>query len=200
MTGLSIQYQNEAWITTGIGIANGIIIFVFNEIYRAAAKRAVDWENHKFERTKDSSYVVKVFIFQFVNSYISLFYIGYYGSELLLSSTLVSTIVTKTFVQTLRELLLPYMKFQYYKRQFQEGFQAYRAQRKKRIEEILMETGADILEDFKDIAKLETGGGDENLLLQEQVEETRHMQAHQDLLDEYTNLVCHSMQKHLTLL
>jgi thioester reductase-like protein len=153
------------------------------------ARKAVDWENHKFESSREGSYIVKNFIFQFVNSYITLFYLSYIKqSQQLLSSTLVSTILTKTFVQTAKEIALPFAKFHYYRTNFTDRFETFKQYRKKKNEQILMET-KEVLGDIKDIARLEDTQSDENLILQQQVEETRIMQTHQDLLDEYTNLV-----------
>lgn len=46
-------------------------------VYRKVAKRLTDWENHRTESEYENALILKNFIFQFVNSYISLFYIAF---------------------------------------------------------------------------------------------------------------------------
>ena len=50
---------------------------ILNVIYRKVAKRLTEWENHRTQSEFEHSLIVKNFIFQFVNSYISLFYIAF---------------------------------------------------------------------------------------------------------------------------
>jgi hypothetical protein len=46
-------------------------------IYRKVAVTLTDWENHRTSQEYENTLLVKNFIFQFVNSYISLFYIAF---------------------------------------------------------------------------------------------------------------------------
>jgi len=59
------------------GIVNAITIMLFSMGYRTVAKKLTDWENHRTESEYENNLIIKNFIFQFVNSYISLFYIAF---------------------------------------------------------------------------------------------------------------------------
>ena len=48
-----------------------------NYIYKFVAKWLTDWENHEIDTTYNSALASKLFLFQFVNSYNSLFYIAF---------------------------------------------------------------------------------------------------------------------------
>ncbi|OMJ92465.1 hypothetical protein SteCoe_4807 [Stentor coeruleus] len=60
-----------------LGIANAIQIKIFNFIYVYVAKWLNDWENYEYPSQYTDSLTIKLFLFQFVNSYISLFYIAF---------------------------------------------------------------------------------------------------------------------------
>jgi hypothetical protein len=67
---------------TPIGVINAIQIKVLNfvsnkQVYRYVARKMTDWENQETDRKYNDSLVVKLFCFQFVNSYASLFYIAF---------------------------------------------------------------------------------------------------------------------------
>jgi len=62
------------------GIINGMFIVTFNIIYNFVAIKLTDWENHRTETEYEDALIVKKFAFQFVNSYISLFYIAFFKS------------------------------------------------------------------------------------------------------------------------
>jgi len=59
------------------GIANAIFIGVGNGLYRKLAIRLTDWENHRTDTDYSDALIAKTFVFQFVNSYISLYYIAF---------------------------------------------------------------------------------------------------------------------------
>jgi hypothetical protein len=63
------------------GICNSIFIMVTNSLYSKIAKRLNDWENHRTETDHADALIIKTFCFQFVNSYISLFYIAFIKME-----------------------------------------------------------------------------------------------------------------------
>ena len=59
------------------GVLNGVQIQVNNVIYRSVAIRLNDWENHRTDTEYENNLVLKTFLFQFVNSYASFFYIAF---------------------------------------------------------------------------------------------------------------------------
>jgi len=59
------------------GVCNSVIIIVLNKVYRKVAVWLTNWENHRTDAEYENSFIIKSFLFQFVNSYISLIYIAF---------------------------------------------------------------------------------------------------------------------------
>lgn len=67
-------------VTIGSVIGAGIYsvwISATNYIYSLVAVRLNDWENHRTQTEYEDALIIKTFCFQFINSYISLFYIAF---------------------------------------------------------------------------------------------------------------------------
>jgi hypothetical protein len=60
---------------------NAVQIIVMNKVYTLVAKKLTDWENYETESMYNDSLATKLFLFQFVNSYNSLFYIAFLKSS-----------------------------------------------------------------------------------------------------------------------
>jgi Calcium-activated chloride channel len=58
-------------------ILNAIQIYVMNIVYKKIAVVLNNWENYETEKAYNENLAVKLFLFQFVNSYLSFFYIGF---------------------------------------------------------------------------------------------------------------------------
>jgi hypothetical protein len=79
------QYLYEEWegkwyhsyVTTIVSTINAVQITIFNYIYTFVALLLTRIENHKTETAFERSLISKTFIFQFVNSFNSLFYIAF---------------------------------------------------------------------------------------------------------------------------
>ena len=59
------------------GACNSLFISVTNYGYAIVAARLNDWENHRTPTEHEDALIVKTFCFQFINSYISLFYVAF---------------------------------------------------------------------------------------------------------------------------
>ena len=59
------------------GVVNAVQIQVLNAIYGSVAIALNDYENHRTDTEYEDALIAKTFIFQFVNSFASLFYIAY---------------------------------------------------------------------------------------------------------------------------
>jgi hypothetical protein len=59
-------------------VANAVFIIVMNTIWKMFAVKLNEWENHRTQSDFDNNLIVKIFIFYFVNSYTSLFYIAFF--------------------------------------------------------------------------------------------------------------------------
>jgi len=60
---------------------NAAAIMILNKIYRSVAVRMNEWENHRTESEYMDNLLFKIFLFQFVNSYTSLYYIAFFKSH-----------------------------------------------------------------------------------------------------------------------
>ena len=59
-------------------IVNVTLIFIFGAIYKVVAQKLVDKENHRYESSFEDSLINKMYMFQFINSYISNYIIAYW--------------------------------------------------------------------------------------------------------------------------
>eukprot|EP01050_Picozoa_sp_SAG11_P011257 SAG11_NODE_1180_length_5595_cov_5.933224_3_plen_281_part_00 len=60
------------------GTVNGVIIYVMNGAYKGVAIWLNEKENHRTTEQYDNALVLKTFLFQFFNSYVTLFYIAFF--------------------------------------------------------------------------------------------------------------------------
>lgn len=58
-------------------LLNAVQIRVMNVIYTLVARKMNDWENHETETKYMDAFSLKLFLFRFVNCYVSLFYIAF---------------------------------------------------------------------------------------------------------------------------
>jgi len=63
-------------------ILNAVQIQIFNVIYHFAAVRLTESENHRTNTKFEDSMITKLFLFQFVNSYASFFFIAFVAKYL----------------------------------------------------------------------------------------------------------------------
>jgi hypothetical protein len=72
----------DSWGPRIIGIVNALQIKIFNivtsiQVYKYVATHLNNWENHATNNDYENAMILKLFLFQFVNSYSSLFYIAF---------------------------------------------------------------------------------------------------------------------------
>jgi len=72
----SVTYTGYASVVGGI--LNAIVIMILNRVYRFVAIKLNDWENHRTHSYYYDNLLFKIFLFQFVNSYTSLYYIAFF--------------------------------------------------------------------------------------------------------------------------
>merc|ERR1719361_1975687 len=68
---------NNFPLKIGLGVANAVMIFVFDAIYKLVSSYGNEWENHRTEQDFQNAMIFKSFSFKFVNSFASLFYLGF---------------------------------------------------------------------------------------------------------------------------
>ena len=67
-----VQYVNE------LSFLNACQIKIMNSIYRTVAKKLTEWENYEFDSEYNDALTLKLYVFQFINSYSALFYIAFF--------------------------------------------------------------------------------------------------------------------------
>jgi hypothetical protein len=102
-------------------LINAVQIQVLNAVYNSVAIRLTDYENHRTNTEYEDSLIAKTFIFQFVNSFSSLFYIAFIKPYILdldpcvgscmaeLQSSLGTIFLTRLATGSVLKLLLPYI-------------------------------------------------------------------------------------------
>eukprot|EP00824_Muranothrix_gubernata_P011795 TRINITY_DN2533_c1_g1_i1.p1 TRINITY_DN2533_c1_g1~~TRINITY_DN2533_c1_g1_i1.p1 ORF type:complete len:713 (-),score=171.93 TRINITY_DN2533_c1_g1_i1:46-1872(-) len=64
-----------------VGIVNAIQIELLNIVYQWLAEKLNDWENHRTETDYEDNLIAKVFCFQFINNFNSLFYVAFFKAH-----------------------------------------------------------------------------------------------------------------------
>jgi hypothetical protein len=185
----------------GIGALNGAIIFVLGVIYNILAVVVCRIENHEFENEYENSLIFKDFIFQFLNSYLILFYYAYYKQSFsLVSSNILSLTISKQGLSIVKSNVLPYLLFMKGRRAFIKKWQDWRSKVKPvymKDHEMLDKTWADLAKETTQVftRMSETSmtinkkdaliAQEEEWLLLEQIEETRIMSKDRDLNKDY---------------
>jgi hypothetical protein len=67
---------------TVASVLNAIQIQIMNFVYSFIAKALADYENHRTDTQYEDSMIIKLFLFQFVNSYASFYYIAFIAEPL----------------------------------------------------------------------------------------------------------------------
>jgi hypothetical protein len=70
-------FDSSTYWETVMGIFQAFTINIINQFYRKVAVICTDQENHKNRSNYDNSLIIKIFIFEFFDSFISLFYLAF---------------------------------------------------------------------------------------------------------------------------
>ncbi|PRP82580.1 hypothetical protein PROFUN_04885 [Planoprotostelium fungivorum] len=92
-------------------IVYSALVPVLNVAYTTLAVKLNDWENHRTESAHDNAQIIKLILFWFINSYLSLFYIAFVRADVAaLRAQLASLLITSQVLWNLQEILTPYIK------------------------------------------------------------------------------------------
>ncbi|KAL4227959.1 Anoctamin-8 [Mactra antiquata] len=87
-----------------------VSIGVLDEIYKKIATWLNDKENYRLDETYENHLIVKLVLFQFVNSFLSLFYIAFYLQDMdRLRDQLATLMITRQVIGNIREAVVPYI-------------------------------------------------------------------------------------------
>jgi len=132
---LKEQYRHSTSYAIMIGVINAILIQVQNMIYLRVTRLLNDWENHRLESEYENNMIVKRIVFQVVNSFASLVFIGFlkplfwrhhYSSDevkkinndvlMELQIQLISLFMSLIIIQNTQEILLVPLKKKFFAR------------------------------------------------------------------------------------
>jgi len=68
---------NNTVLKVGLGMVNSVMIIIFDAIYKKVSMFGNDWENHRTDQDYQNNMIAKSFVFRFVNSFASLFYLAF---------------------------------------------------------------------------------------------------------------------------
>lgn len=96
-----------------ISSLNGASMTVFCELYKRICRSLVTWENHRYESEQEYSYVLKVFLFEFLISYVSIVYQIIFGQQTAekITTAVASIIITRGVISNVMSNLLPYLLY-----------------------------------------------------------------------------------------
>ncbi|XP_042650807.1 anoctamin-8 isoform X2 [Tyto alba] len=91
-------------------IVLAVIVTACDEVYKKIAYWLNDMENYRLQSAYEKHLIIKIVLFQFVNSYLSLFYIGFYLKDMeRLKEMLATLLITRQFLQNVREVSQPHL-------------------------------------------------------------------------------------------
>jgi len=89
-------------------VAYSLSIVVFNKLYLKMARKLTSYENHRTEEQHDIHITLKLISFEFVNTFLALFYVGLWQGDLTsLRSQLFTTLLVQQCVNQLQEVVIP---------------------------------------------------------------------------------------------
>jgi len=104
---------NKVTMGYGAGVLNAIIMLLLDNVYRKLAIKLNDWENHRTNTQHEKSLIIKIFAFQFVNSFCSLFWYAFVDKNSdsleLVGQQLGILLIVRTVVGNAQELLVPWV-------------------------------------------------------------------------------------------
>ncbi|XP_059494560.1 anoctamin-8 isoform X2 [Stegostoma tigrinum] len=97
------------WIVTYFPkIFLAIVITILDDVYKKIAYWLNDMENYRLQSAYEKHLIIKLVLFQFVNSYLSLFYIGFYLKDMeRLKEMLAALLITRQIILNVKEVLQP---------------------------------------------------------------------------------------------
>ncbi|ETL43724.1 hypothetical protein F442_06048 [Phytophthora nicotianae P10297] len=120
---VDIKYRTP--LTLAVTVGNAIQILILNMVYRLVARKLNDLENHRTDVEYENYLAIKVFLFQFCNSFASFFYIAFikrevedsclYSDDCMkeLRDQLLVLFLVRIVVGNTTEVAIPYLKYRY---------------------------------------------------------------------------------------
>ncbi|XP_041375586.1 anoctamin-10-like isoform X2 [Gigantopelta aegis] len=109
----NVYFKNKTLLQYPIIFAPTIVyaisIGILNAIYRKVASLLNDFENHRLQSSYENHLIMKLVLFDFVNCFISLFYVAFYLQDrALLRSHLACLLITSQVTGQIKEAMVPF--------------------------------------------------------------------------------------------
>ena len=89
-------------------VVYSVLVFVMNQYYLHLAHHLSEWENHRTQEQFERYVVAKLVLFEFVNSFLAMFYIAFYLKDItMLKSQVFTMLLVQQIVNQIQETLLP---------------------------------------------------------------------------------------------
>ncbi|CAH8849375.1 unnamed protein product [Trichobilharzia szidati] len=97
------------------GVLHSLIIFVMNQmIFRVIAEHLTEWENHSTNEAYERALIIKRFLFELVDAYGSLAYLGFIlADRMALRSLLLTMFATDSVRRLTLECIIPYLLYRF---------------------------------------------------------------------------------------
>nr|CAH8830177.1 unnamed protein product [Trichobilharzia regenti] len=77
-----LRSNAEIYATLSAAVVNLILIMCLGKVYETLAYKMTHWEMHRTQSEFDNQLIFKVFLFQFVNFYSSIFYVAFFKGQM----------------------------------------------------------------------------------------------------------------------
>ena len=78
----ALENDIGTWASVVCSILNSVQIAIFNALYGFVSRKMTDYENQRTDSKYEDSMVTKLFVFQFVNSYCSFFFLAFIAAQM----------------------------------------------------------------------------------------------------------------------
>ncbi|BET00034.1 Anoctamin [Nesidiocoris tenuis] len=96
------------WFINVPGVVYAILVYVMNLVYRKFATFLTEWENHRTQSQFDRHRVTKLVLFEFVNNFMSLFYVAFIIQDIaLLRYQLATLLIVLQAINNIQEAFIP---------------------------------------------------------------------------------------------
>ncbi|XP_064475288.1 anoctamin-8-like isoform X2 [Ornithodoros turicata] len=104
------RLQYPFWLSYGPKVLLALTISVLDGFYQRIAIWLNDQENYRLDEDYENQLIIKIAVFQFVNSFLSLFYIAFYLQDMdKLKEQLAALLITRQVIGNIKESLVPFL-------------------------------------------------------------------------------------------
>ncbi|KAJ8961004.1 hypothetical protein NQ318_020308 [Aromia moschata] len=166
-------------------IIYSVVVFIMNLYYRKLANFLTEWENHRTQSQYERHRVTKLVLFEFVNSFLSLFYIAFIIRDMdMLKSQLQTMLIISQAINNFQETVLP-LAIKYYAMKVLHLKQRFLEKPSSNHPKIFRENAVDHAEPLTELKMPQVQYDDERI---KQATEEADMEAYEGTYDDYLEL------------